>query len=125
MISSVTGKEDVRTLCRIFRHPKYFDTFTGMLTDEMKRNKKNKIFWERLNISVCSFLIDSGDRDEDTEALYREYAKYFRTLDETETAGIRKAALQLCSDPDTDFFEKIREKEGVGSFFSNLFRKKK
>ena len=126
MISSVTGKEDLRTLCRIFRHPKYFDTFTGMLTDEMKRNeKKNKTLWERLNIAACSYLIDCRDQDEDAEALYKEYAKYFRRLDESETAGIRKAALQLCSDPDTDFFEKIRETEGAGSFFSNLFKKKK
>ncbi len=126
MISSVTGKEDLRTLCRIFRHPKYFDTFTGMLTDEMKRNeKKNRTFWERLNIAACSYLIDYREQDEDAEALYTEYAKYFRRLDETETAGIQKAALQLCSDPGTDFFDKIREKEGIGSFFSNLFRKKK
>ncbi len=126
MISSVTGKEDLRTLCRIFRHPKYFDTFTGMLTDEMKRNeKKNKTLWERLNIAACSYLIDCRDQDEDAEALYKEYAKYFRRLDESETARIRKAALQLCSVPDTDFFEKIRETEGAGSFFSNLFKKKK
>ena len=125
MRQCLNGWEDIRAMCRIVFHKQYFDLFTDLFTDDLKKNeKKNTPGWERMNTAVCVYLINCANREPEADALFREYGKYFRKLDDAQTGNIRQAAMSTTGNVHTDFFDRISEKENFMSRLGNILRKK-
>lgn len=125
LIQASDVPDDLRAVCHMLYHSKYFGYFTDVLTDYLKKiGKKGGIEWEKLNAIICAYLIDGCRREKEADDLYKDYSKYFRKLEDIETVNIKAMALKTCKDKHTDFFDRINEKEGFGAKLSSLFKKK-
>ncbi|MBQ2726858.1 MAG: hypothetical protein IJF78_14230 [Clostridia bacterium] len=125
LILASVSADDLRAVCHMLYHSRFFGYFTDMLIDYLKKTgRKGGIEWEKLNVIVCTYLIDGCGREKEADELYKEYSKYFRKLEDIETGNIKAMSLKNCKNRHTDFFDRINEKEGLGAKLSSLFKKK-